>query len=453
MKLQPNKSIFSQLMKVSLPIMASNLLQTLYNLVDAYYLGKLGKEAISAPSITMNISNFIIVFGVGFSIAGTTMIAQAHGADRTNRKRVDFLASQVLTLNMFMSIVVLLLGTTLTVPLLRLLQVPEGLTFTYASQYMAITFLGMPFFFVDMVLRGTLQGMGDSVTPLYVQTTAVVLNVILDPILIFGFGPIPAMDVAGAAIATNIARAISCTVSLFILFSGRKGVQVKGRLMRPERKTVGLLLKIGLPASIGQALSSLGFAVIQGVVNSFGSAVIAAFGVGNRVTSLFNMPAQGISQGCAVLAGRKLGQREHGQAEQVIRTGLWTIGIFICIGMALVFTFGDYLVRFFVDDPEVVSYGVQMFRFTTISVVFFALYTVVCGAFQAGGKTKPVMTMNLVRLWGLRVPFSYILPLAFGLGTQGIWLGMALSNILVAIWSFILFKRGSWKVTLEFATC
>jgi len=94
-----------------------------------------------------------------------------------------------------------------------------------------------------------------------------------------------------------------------------------------------------------------------------------------------------------------------------------------------------------------------MFRFTTISVVFFALYTVVCGAFQAGGKTKPVMTMNLVRLWGLRVPFSYILPLAFGLGTQGIWLGMALSNILVAIWSFILFKRGSWKVTLEFATC
>jgi Na+-driven multidrug efflux pump len=188
------------------------------------------------------------------------------------------------------------------------------------------------------------------------------------------------------------------------------------------------------------------------VVNGFGPAVIAAFGVGNRVTSLFNMPAQGISQGCAVLAGRKLGEQRSDEAEKVIYLGLWIIGVFIVLGMAIVFVFGDYLVRFFVDDPEVVQYGVEMFRFTTISVVFFALYTVITGAFQAGGKTRPVMTMNLVRLWGLRVPMSYILPLLFGLGTKGIWLGMALSNILVALWAFLLFRKGSWKATIDFGS-
>lgn len=452
MEAQQHRSLASQLLRVSMPIIASNLLQTLYNMVDAYYLGKLGKEAISAPSITMNVSIFIIAFGVGFSIAGTTMIAQAHGADASNRKRTDFLASQVFTLNIIMSVVVLGLGLALTGPLLRILQVPSGLTYNYAYQYMSITFMGMPFFFVDMVLRGSLQGMGDSLTPLYVQTTAVVLNALLDPIFIFGFGPIPAMEVAGAAIATNIARSVSCAVSLILLFNGRKGVKVRLADMRPDKKTVRLMTKIGLPASIGQAFSSLGFAVIQGVVNGFGPAVIAAFGVGNRVTSLFNMPAQGISQGCAVLAGRKLGEQRSDEAEKVIYLGLWIIGVFIVLGMAIVFVFGDYLVRFFVDDPEVVQYGVEMFRFTTISVVFFALYTVITGAFQAGGKTRPVMTMNLVRLWGLRVPMSYILPLLFGLGTKGIWLGMALSNILVALWAFLLFRKGSWKATIDFGS-
>ena len=206
METRNERSLAGQLLRVALPIMLANLLQTLYNMVDAYYLGKLGKEAISAPSITMNVSIFIIAFGVGFSIAGTTMIAQAYGADKNNRERVDFLASQVFILNLFMSLVVLILGSVLTRPLLRLLQVPEGLTFNYASQYMAITFMGMPFFFIDMVLRGSLQGIGDSLTPLYVQTVAVLFNVVLDPIFIFGLGKIKAMEVEGAAIETNIAR-------------------------------------------------------------------------------------------------------------------------------------------------------------------------------------------------------------------------------------------------------
>jgi putative MATE family efflux protein len=450
MELRQKRSLTVQLMTISLPIMASNLLQMLYNMVDAFFLGKLGKEAISAPSITMNVSNFIIVFGAAFSIAGTTMISQAYGGDKDNKKRLDFLASQVFGVNLFMSLVVLCAGVLLSGPLLRLMQVPEGLTYTYTNQYMTIIFLAMPFFFCDMILRGTLQGIGDSLTPLYIQTVSVLINVILDPILIFGLGPIPAMEVAGAAWATLIARSVSCTISCIILFTGVKGVRVRLSLLRPDRKTYQLMTKIGLPASIGQSLSSLGFAVIQGVVNSFGPAVIAAFGIGNRVQSLFNMPAQGISQGVAILVGKKLGERKLEEAESVVRRGLWIIGIFISIGMGLVFVFGKYVIIFFVNDPEVVAHGVEMFRITTLSVVFFALYNVVCGAFQGGGITKPLMTMNLVRLWGLRVPLSYILPLALGLGPRGIWIAMLTSNVLVAIWSFILFKKDTWKVTIDF---
>ena len=436
-------------MRLSLPIMTSNLLQTLYNMADAYFLGKLGKEAISAPSITMNISNFIIVFGAAFSIAGTTMLSQAYGANRENRQRLDFLASQIFLMNVVMSLIVTLAGVLLTRPLLYLLQVPSGLTYDYTLQYMTITFLTMPFLFGDFILRGILQGIGNSLTPLFVQSFAVLLNVILDPLLIFGWGPIPAMSVSGAAWATLIARALSCTVSMVILFKGVKGITVKPRLLKPERGTLTIMTRIGLPSSIGQSVSSLGFAVIQGVVNSFGPAVIAAFGVGNRIQSLFNMPAQGISQGTAVLVGKYLGSRNGEDATKVARSGLLISGIFISSGMALVLIFGEHVIRFFVDDPDVIFHGVRMFRYTSVGVVCFALYTVVLGAFQGGGMTRPVMLMNIVRLWGIRVPLCYLLPIAFGMGEQGIWLAMLLSNLLVTLWSFHLFAKGSWRVTIQ----
>lgn len=449
MKSLEHSSLTRQLMRISIPIMASNLLQTMYNMVDTFFLGKLGKEAISAPSITMNISNFIIVFGTAFSIAGTTMISQAYGADRKNRSRLDFLASQVFLVNLLMSILVMLFGVLLTRPLLVLMQVPSGLTFDYTLQYMTITFFTMPLLFGDFVLRTTLQGIGDSMTPLYVQMISVFINILIDPIFIFGWGPIPAFEVAGAAWATLIARTVSCTVSMVILFGGFKGIQARIGLMKPEQKTWLLLARIGFPSSIGQSVSSLGFAVVQGVVNSFGPAVIAAFGIGNRIQSLFHMPARGISQGVAILVGKELGARNRKGAESVAWRGMAISGIFISIGMALVLLFGKYVIIFFVDDPEVVFHGVQMFWYTAPSVVCFAFYMVVLGAFQGGGKTRPVMTMNIVRLWGLRVPLSYLLPLAFGLGSQGIWLAMLLSNLVVATWSVWLFSRGSWRVTLD----
>ena len=161
-----------ELLVLSMPIMVSNLLQVLYNTVDAFYLGKIGKEAISAPSITMNISNFIIIFGAAFSVSGTTMIAQAFGNDSHNKNRLNLLASQVLLVNVCMSIIITLIGYFSSTSLMILMKVPEGLTFSYTQSYMQITFLTMPFFFLDLSLRSVYQGIGDSITPLYVQTVS-----------------------------------------------------------------------------------------------------------------------------------------------------------------------------------------------------------------------------------------------------------------------------------------
>ncbi len=444
-----SSSLTRQLLVVALPIVGTNLLQTLYNLIDTWFLGRLGAEALSAPSITMNISNFLIVFGTAFSIAGTTLISQTYGANSHDQERIDFLASQVFLINILMSVVVMVLGVLLTGPLCTLMRVPVGLTYDYTYAYMSLTFLGMPFMFTDMILRGTLQGMGNSVTPLVVQLVAVLLNLVLDPIFIFGLGPVPAMGVAGAATATNIARFVSFAIGMYILLSGCKGLRVRKKYLRPDGACYRLIFRIGLPAALGQAFSSLGFAVIQGVVNSFGPAVIAAFGVGNKITGLFNMPAMGISQGVAVVSARKLGEDKPKEAEKVCTIGMVITGVFISLGMCYCFFFGKDLMRFFVDDPEVIAYGVQFFHVISFSVAIFAVYTVITGAFQGGGVTRPVMMFNIVRLWGLRVPLSYLLPLVFGMGTMGIWIAMVTSNLVVSIWAFALFATGSWKHKID----
>ncbi len=441
------RGLYSQLIHLALPIMGANLLQTLYNLVDSYFLGKLGKEAISAPSISFNIIIFLIIFGAGFASAGTTLISQAKG--KNDSERVDFYVGQTFGILVLVSFLIMITGLLLTDTLLRVLHVPEGLTYENTKTYMTIIFYGMPFMFIAFAFRGILQGAGDSLTPLKIQIITVGLNVILDYLLIFGKGPFPVMGVAGAAWATVISRSVASFIDMYLLGSGRLSIRLRFSTIKPDKKAWGLIMSIGLPSSIGQGVSALGFTTLQGIVNTFGPAVIAAFGVGGRIIALFNMPAQGLSQATAVLVGQNLGAKRPDRAVRVVRYGLMTTAVFITLGMTLSFFYGNLLVRFFVDDPEVIFYGATLFRIVSISVVFFALYTVLIGAFQGGGDTKPIMVIQITRLWLIRVPVAFFLSMTLHMGPDGIWWGMFASNFIVAIAVWLLYRTGRWKYRLN----
>ncbi|HOX91762.1 MAG TPA: MATE family efflux transporter, partial [Spirochaetales bacterium] len=318
------KALYRRLIKLALPIMAGNFLHTLYNMADTYFLGKLGKEAVSAPSIAFNIVMLLTVLGSSFGSAGMTLMAQAKG--KGEHDKVNFYLGQTAGLTMSLGIILMIIGFSFSAPLLSLLKVPSdvyGPTYTY----MRICMAEIPLMFISFTLSAALQAVGDSITPFKIQLVTVILNVVLDPILIFGLGPIPAMGVAGAAIATVASRAVAAGIALYILFSGKRGPKLTFASMKLQREPVLLLAKVGLPSSFGQALSTLGFTVMQGAVNAFGSAVIAAFGIGNRIIGLFNMPAMGFSQATATLVGQSLGAKDVPRAKLVVRQSLITIGI------------------------------------------------------------------------------------------------------------------------------
>jgi len=438
---KPVTPILPDLIRLAIPIMLANLLQMMYNLVDAWFLGKISAAAVSAPSIAFSVIFFLSVFGMGFSAAGTTLVAQARGSGR--RDRSDFYAAQTLSLVTVVGIAAGTLGVLGTDPVLALLHVPPE-TLAYTRVYMRIVFAGTPFMYFYFVLQAVLQGVGDSITPLLVQLGTVTLNIILDAVLIFGLGPFPAMDVAGAATATVISRAVSAGIALVILARGRTGVRIRLKDLPLRLPAMRKFVAIGLPMAIGQGISAFGFTVLQGVVNGFGVAVVAAFGVGNRIIGLFNMPAIGLSRATASLVGQKLGAGQKDDAWSVVRLSLLAMLVFIVPGMAFTFFYGNTLVRFFVDDPLVVHHGATLFRIVSVSVIPFTLFNVINGAFQGGGLTRPMMYLGIIRLWGLRVPLAFLFAITLEFGPNGIWYAMFISNIVAAGVGFILLRQGKW---------
>lgn len=436
----------TRLLSLALPIMAANFLQTLYNLTDAWFLGRLDAASLSAPAVAMPIIWFLTVFAMGFSMAGTTLIAQAKGMGAGDK--VNLYLGQVTFFLLLLSVVLGAAGMLVTDPVLTLMRTPDEVA-GHASSYLRIIFSGLPFMFLTVILQAAFQGMGNGVTPLLFQLMTVILNIGLDPVFIFGWGPVPAMGVAGAAWATVIARSVSAFIALLLLTRGYRGLRLELAAMRPRRRELGLLLRIGLPSSTGQAMTALGFSVLQGVINGFGTAAIAAFGVGNRLIGLFNMPAMGIGQAASSLVGRSLGSGDESGARKIVITSIAVILAFLIPTMTLSFFFGNQFTRFFVDDPEVIALGAQLFRVVSVSVIFFGLFTVFGGVFQGGGYTRPYMILNVTRLWGIRLPLAWMFGYRLGMGPDGVWWAMFISNIAVFSAAVLIYRRGRWARKLD----
>ncbi|MBN2874845.1 MAG: MATE family efflux transporter [Spirochaetales bacterium] len=442
-------ALSATILRIGLPIMLSNIIEIVYNLTDTFFLGRLGTAEVSAPSITFSMVFFLTIFGVGLSGAGTTLIAQSAG--KGDEPKMRHYLNQMMSLLLVTSLALAVVGSLMAGPLLRLLNTPAEV-FSFAHDYLRIIFLGMPFTFIFFVLQASHTATGNTATPVRVHLLAILLNMALDPLLIFGLGPFPALGVAGAAIATIFSQGVGAVLSLIVLIGKTKRLHLDWQEMKPVAVSWKLLLKIGLPASIGQALSAFGFTVLQGVVNTFGTAVIVAFGVGNRLMNMFNIPSHGIANATTSLVGRALGARDEQLAGRVVKVALILVVALELPLLGLSVLYGGDLVRIFVSDPEAIRLGDIMFKVVSPSLLLFALFFALSGAFQGAGDTKIILGMAIFRLWVVRVPLAYLLAYTTSLGPLSIWIAMFASNFLTAVIGFAYFLSGRWKRALDPST-
>lgn len=436
------------LIKLSLPIILANLSQSLYGLTDAFWLGRLSKEAFASTSVTRSVVFFVLSFANGFSISATALVAQYKGANKPEKQ--ELVVGQVLSLFLFFSIIASISGILLTPFILEAIQVPAEI-WQNTYNYLVIIFAAQPFAFGFLAYQGSSHGFGNTMNPMKIQFIAVLFNLILDPFLIFGWAGFPAWGVKGAAIATLVARAMTFFMGLYFLIKSPYGLQLKLANMKPDLKMLRSIVNIGLPSALGFASTSLGFVVLNRLVNSFGTVVISAYGVGNHITGIFLMPAMGIDRGLATTVGQNLGACQAERAKKAVYVGMLMVLSVLGLGGIMMFFFGKVAIYAFLPgEHAVAAVGANYFRLACFSVVAFGIFHAFSGAFSGAGRTKPIMYLSLMRLWVLYIPIAYMLANTFKMGSNGIWTSMVISNSIAAIIAYILFLKVKWmKAVIE----
>jgi putative MATE family efflux protein len=437
-----NGPILKTMVLLAWPVMVTSALLALYNLVDAFWLGRLSTAAVAAPGMAWPILFFFMSFAGGFQAAGSTFVAQHFGAG--DRRGAEESAGQLLGFLWILSVILGALGYGLAPTVLRLIRAPEEV-FPYALTYLRIECMGLPIMFVAQAFGGFMVGLGQTRFLMYINASSLLLNAVLDPVFIFGWGPIPAWSVAGAAWATVLSRAVVAAVGLGILFSGKRGLRLSLWDLWPRLSRVLPILRVGLPNVLDQASTSFGFVVMMGLVAGFGTTVVAAYTVGNRIINLINVVSWGAGSALVAMIGQNLGAENYERATQVARRGI-TATFLALVGLyGITLLLRRPMFAMFVSDPNVIQEGVWYIAIFGISIPFFGLFDASAAVFRGAGHTVPPMIMAIVRLWGLRVFLAWFFGYQLGFGTTGMWVGMTLSNVLAGIALVLWLRRGTWK--------
>lgn len=435
--------ILKSLFLLAVPIMGANVLQIGYQLIDAFWVGRLGAAGIAAVSVSMPILFLMISAGMGFAVAGSTLIAQHAGAG--DGARVDHVAAQTLLTVTGVSILLGAIGILIAPYVLAAMRVTDKVD-AGALAFLRVSLAAMPFVFAYIMFQSLLRGIGQVTVPLYIIAGAVFANFCLDPVLIFGKFGVPALGVMGAAFATMIAQGLAATAGIALLFSGRFGIHLRWAAFKPDLAFIKRAFRLGYPASIEQSARGLGMTVMMFLITSFGTVATASYGVAINVINVIVIPAMGFSMATSTLVGQNIGNENIARAERVARlASILTFTALSGVGLAT-FLFATHLVALFVPkDRAVIAEGAHLLRIMAWGFGFLGLQFALSGVLRASGNMMAAMLISLLSLWVLRFPLAFVLAERAHMGMDGLWWAFPISNVATAVIAWIWFARGDWK--------
>ncbi|MDO7877409.1 MATE family efflux transporter [Hymenobacter sp. ASUV-10] len=435
--------ILKSLLTLAGPIVLGNLLQTGYQLVDAFWVGRLGANAVAAVAVSFPINFLLMALGSGFSVAGSVLVAQNFGARKFDT--VNHVATQVLVLETALALLLTAGAYFASPPLLHLIGVgPE--IFAEANQFQRVLFLGLVFNFGFLMFQALMRGVGEVRIPLYINLGTLALNFLLDPLFVYGWGPVPAFGVAGAAVATVCTQALSVSIGVGVLLRGRSGITLSFRRFRPDWPLIRRAFTLGVPSSIDLSARALGMSVMTVLATGFGTTVLATYGIGTRILALGIIPALGVSLACSTLVAQNIGARNVARAE---RTANYAIGLSfggLLLVSAAIYLAATPLVRFFLAGDEAVTRdAVEFVRIAALSLCFTGVQQSISGALRGAGHTLAAMLLTIIGTWVLQFPLAWYLSSRTELGFRGLWWSFVIANVLAATLAGLWYLRGDWK--------
>lgn len=427
---------------LAVPMMLELVMESTFAVVDIFFVGKLGPSAVATVGLTETFLFLVYAMGMGLAMAVTAVVARRVGEKDPDAAAVA--AVQAILVGVLTSIPFALAGIFFARDLLALMGADDW-TLTEGYRYTQIMLASNVVIVLLFIINAIFRGAGDAAIAMRVLWIANAVNIVLDPLLIFGIGPFPELGVMGAAVATTIGRGVGVALQLWWLFSGGKHIRVTLAQVRISGEVLLNIVKTSL-GGIGQMIVGMtSWIFLMRILADVGSAAVAGATITIRIMMLTMMPAWGMSNAAATLVGQNLGANQPDRAEAVV----WKIGrynmVFLVAVSLLYWFYNEALVAIFTDDPEVIAIGGEWIRILSYSYFVYGWWMVAVQAFNGAGDTRTPTLINVVFFWLIQIPLSWWLATRLGWLESGVFWGVFVSETSVGLFTLWLFSRGSWK--------
>lgn len=435
-------SIRKAIFMLSIPMILEMLMESIFALVDIAYVSQVSVNAVATIGLTESVITLVYALAIGLSMAATAVVARRIGEKDVQGARVA--AVQAIGLGVIISVLLGILGIFYAKEILALMGgepdlIDEGYGYTKLLIGGNITI--MLLFLINAIFRGA----GDASIAMWTLVLSNGLNIVLDPIFIFGWGPVPEYGVMGAAIATNIGRGTAVLFQLGILFFGWGKIKLALQDLVFNLKVMVNLVKVSLGGIAQFLIGTSSWVFLMRIMSEFGSEVLAGYTIAIRVIMFTLMPSWGMSNAAATLVGQNLGAKKPERAE----ISVWKTGKYNAYFMGLVslvyLIFAETIISFFNTTPNVVENGALCLQIIAIGYVFYAYGMVVTQAFNGAGDTKTPTKINFFSFWMFQLPIAYVAAIVLDFGAKGVFIAITAAEVLLAVMAIIWFKKGNWK--------
>ncbi|MBO0330099.1 MATE family efflux transporter [[Muricauda] lutisoli] len=435
-------SIRKAIFMLSIPMILEMLMESIFALVDIAYVSKVSVNAVATIGLTESVITLVYALAIGLSMAATAVVARRIGEKDVDGARIA--AVQAIGLGVVISITIGIIGIIYAREILALMGgepdlIAEGHGYTQFLIGGNITVVLL--FLINAIFRGA----GNASIAMWALVLSNGLNIILDPMFIFGFGPIPEMGVKGAAVATNIGRGTAVLFQLGILFFGWGKIKLMAKDLILNFKVMYSLIKISMGGIAQFLIGTSSWIFLMRIMSEFGSEVLAGYTIAIRVMMFTLMPSWGMSNAAATLVGQNLGAKQPDRAERSV----WKTGKYNAIFMGTVslayLIFANTIISWFNTTPKVVESGALCLQIIALGYIFYAYGMVMTQAFNGAGDTRTPTKINFISFWLFQLPLAYISAMVLGWGAKGVFVAITLAEVLIAVLAMIWFKKGKWK--------
>ena len=427
---------------LAVPMVLEMFMQSLFSVADIFFVGRLGPAAVAVVGLTDSLLAIVFSAAIGVSIATTAMVARRIGEGAPDRAATA--AVQAIGLGVLLSLPVAIAGFTSPTALLRLLGADETVA-GYGSNFTAIMLAGNVSVVLLFLLNAIFRGAGDASVAMRSLWIANSLNIVLDPLFIFGLGPIPAMGLEGAAIATTLARFIGVAYQLYRLAGSGGNLQIRRDQILLVPAVLLRLVRVSAIGVVQFLVSTTSFIWLFRILSGFGADAMAGYTIAIRIIMFILLPAWGMGNAAATLVGQNLGAQNPERAERAVWITARANTIFLGLIGVVLFFFAEPIAGIFSAEAAVIEVAALCLRTVSYSYLFWGFGMVTVLAFNGSGDTTTPTWLNLIAYWVVQLPLAWILSGPRGLGPQGVFIAIATGQIVIAILGVTFFRRGRWK--------